>query len=104
MEVVEIVSYYIYEDAKRMEVSFRFSIDSEDEIRNDIINLDEADEYGYPIIESGSDFFDVDEYDVDDDEFDTFDEFETIDEDMLLSFLNEYYIVNPNKVPKLESL
>ena len=31
MEIVDLITYYIYEDTKRMEVSFRLNIDSEDE-------------------------------------------------------------------------
>ena len=29
-------------------------------------------------------------------------DFETIDEDTLISYLNEYYIVNPDRLPKSE--
>jgi hypothetical protein len=82
-----------------MEIAFRLTIDSEDEVRNDIINLDESKEYGYNLIEESYDFFDMSEYE--DDEFE--DEFPTIDEDSLMSFLNEYYIVNPEKLPKVET-
>ena len=42
MEIVDLISYYIYEDTKRMEVSFRLNSDSEDEMRSDVINLDEC--------------------------------------------------------------
>lgn len=100
MEVVEIVSYYVYEDTKRIEVSFRLNTDSEDEMRNDIINLDESKEYGYTLIEENFDFFDMSEYE--DDTFEDLEDFQSIDEDLLLSFLNEYYIVNPDKLPKSE--
>ncbi len=100
MEIVEIVSYYVYEDTKRIEVSFRLNTDSEDEMRNDIINLDESKEYGYTLIEENFDFFDMSEYE--DDTFEDFEDFQSIDEDLLLSFLNEYYIVNPDKLPKSE--
>jgi hypothetical protein len=100
MEIVEIVSYYVYEDTKRIEVSFRLNTDSEDEMRNDIINLDESKEYGYTLIEENFDFFDMSEYE--DETFEDFEDFQSIDEDLLLSFLNEYYIVNPDKLPKSE--
>lgn len=82
-----------------MEITFRLTSDSEDEVRNDIINLDESKEYGYKLIDESLDFFDLSEYD--EEEFE--DEFPTIDEDVLLSFLNEYYIVNPTKLPKVET-
>ena len=41
MEIKEILSYYFDQDTKRMDVSFRLTIDSEDEIRNDILKLEE---------------------------------------------------------------
>lgn len=100
MEIVDLISYYIYEDTKRMEISFRLNIDSEDEMRSDIINLDESKEYGYNIIEESLDFFDLSDYE--EDEFDDIEDFQNVDEDMLIQFLNEYYIVNPDKLPKTE--
>lgn len=100
MEIVELISYYIYEDTKRIEISFRLNIDSEDEMRSDIINLDESKEYGYTLIEESFDFFDMSEYE--DEGLEDLEDFQTVDEDMLISFLNEYYIVNPDKLPKTE--
>lgn len=100
MEIQEIVSYYIYEDSNTIEVSFRLSIDSEDEVRNDIINLNEAQDFGFDLIQENYDF--LTEY-VEDDEFDGFDdEFKTVDEDILMNFMNEYYIINPDRLPKSE--
>jgi hypothetical protein len=100
MEIRELVSYYLYEDTKRIEVEFRLSLDSEDEVRNDIINLEEAEDFGYNLIENNNDFFQFDDEDGDED----FDDFVDVDEDSLISFLNEYYIVNPDKLPKTEML
>jgi hypothetical protein len=100
MEIVDIVSYYLYEDTKRIEVSFRLNTDSEDEMRSDIINLDESKEYGYTLIEENFDFFDMSEYE--EDGFEDLEDFQSIDEDLLVTFLNEYYIVNPDKLPKSE--
>jgi hypothetical protein len=97
MEVNEIISYYIHESSRRIEVSFRLISDNEDEVRNDIISIDEAEQYGYNLILEDFDLFE--EFD---DEFDDFDDFETIDEETLITYLNEYYIVNPNKLPKPE--
>jgi hypothetical protein len=97
MEIQEIISYYLYEETKRLEVSFRLSIDADDEIRNDVINLDDSKEFGYKIVEESLDFFTFDEEFEEDEE-----DFQTIDEDILLSFLNEYYIVYPDKLPKTE--
>lgn len=97
MEIQEIVSYYLYEETKRIEVSFRLTTDSEDEIRNDVINLDDSKEFGYNLIQESTDFFNFDD-DFDEDDSD----FQSIDEDLLLSFLNEYYIVNQDKLPRVE--
>ncbi len=100
MEIQEIVSYYIYEDSNTIEVSFRLSIDSEDEIRTDIISLNEANDFGFDLVQENYDF--LTEY-VEDDEFDDFgDEFKSVDEDLLISFMNEYYIINPKRLPKSE--
>jgi hypothetical protein len=97
MEIQELISYYLYEETKRIEVSFRLTLDSEDEIRNDVINLDEAKDFGYELLQDTFDFFDPD-----DDFEEDIEDFQTIDEDILLSFLNEYYVVNPEKLPKVE--
>jgi hypothetical protein len=69
-------------------------------MRSDVINLDESKEYGYTIIEENLDFFDLSDYE--EDEFDDIEDFQSIDEDTLIQFLNEYYIVNPDKLPKTE--
>lgn len=98
MEIQEIVSYYLFEDSRKVEVSFRLTIDSEDEIRNDIIDVDEAKDFGYILIEE-----EIDDLFIDDDDSEFYDdEFITVDEIQLLDFLNEYYIVNPNQLPKIE--
>ena len=99
MEIRELVSYYVYEDTKRIEVTFKLTLDSEDEVRNDIINLEEAEEFGYKLINDNNDFFQFD-----DEEEEDFDDFIDMDEDLLINFLNEYYIVNPTKLPKTEIL
>lgn len=100
MEVSEIVSYYIHENSRRIEVSFRMMNDGEDEVRNDLISIDEAEEFGYDLIQEAFDLYDDD--DEEEEEFDDFEDFDTIDEEMLISYLNEYYIVNPKKLPKPE--
>jgi len=101
MEIRELVSYYLYEDTKRIEVTFKLSLDSEDEVRNDIINLEDAEEFGYNLIDDSNDFFQFDDEEEDDEDFG---DFVDIDEDLLISFLNEYYIIYPDKLPKTEIL
>lgn len=98
MEIQEIVSYYLFEDSRKVEVSFRLTIDSEDEIRNDIVDVDEAKDFGYILIEE-----ELDDLFIDDDDSEFYnDGFMIVDEMQLLDFLNEYYIVNPNQLPKIE--
>jgi hypothetical protein len=99
MEVSEIVSYYIHENTRSLEVSFRLSNDEDDEIRNDIISILEAEDFGYNLIQEGFELFDDEDEELYDDEFDDFD---SIDEETLTTYLNEYYIVNPDKLPKPE--
>ena len=82
-----------------MEVSFRLSSDDDDEIRNDIISIIEAEDFGYNLIQEGFELFDDEDEELYDDEFDDFD---SIDEETLTTYLNEYYIVNPDKLPKPE--
>ena len=99
MEIKEIISYYLNGDTNIIEVSFRTIEDEEDELRNDTIDYTIVEEYGFDLITESFDFFD------DDDDFEggIFEE-ETIelDEDELIVFLNEYYLINPSQLPKSE--
>jgi hypothetical protein len=99
MEIKEIISYYIHEDTRTLEVSFTLMKDNEDEVRNDLISIDEAENFGYNLIQTDFDLFDGDE--IEEDEIEE-DDFETIDEETLMTYLNEYYIVNPDRLPKSE--
>ena len=99
MEIKEIISYYLNGDTNIIEVSFRTIDDEEDVLRNDTIDYTIVEEYGFDLITESFDFFD----DVDDFEGGIFEE-ETIelDEDELIVFLNEYYLINPSQLPKSE--
>jgi len=99
MEIQELIFYYLHEDTRTLEVNFRLTIDSEDEFRSDIIDLTETDNFGYNIITDDLEILNEysDEDTIDEDEWG---DVEVIDEEILLSFLNEYYIVNPDKLPK----
>lgn len=96
MEIQELIFFYLHENTTTIEVQFRLNIDSEDEVRTDYINLNEASDFGYELIVE-----DYDQSEDDEDEFYWLDS-PSVDEDILLSFLNEYYIVNPDKLPKTE--
>ena len=97
MEIVEIVSSFLNPTSNIMEVSFRTMDDNDDVIRIDNINYNISKEYGYELMSESFDFFDDD---FDEDELDN-EKFE-LDEDELISFLNEYYEVNPNNLPSAE--
>ena len=100
MEIKEIISYYLNKDTNIIEVSFRTIDDEEDVLRNDTINYDIVEEYGFDLVTESFDFFEDDEDDFMGDFYD--DEKIELDEDELLSFLNEYYMVNPKQLPKSE--
>lgn len=99
MEIVEIISYSVNVKKNILEVSFRTMDDDDDVMREDRMDYSLAEEYGYELEEEDFDLF----FDMDDDE-----EFEEdvdineilLDEDQLISFLNEYYTVNPKSLPK----
>jgi hypothetical protein len=97
MEIKEIVSYYFNNGTNLVDVSFRTIEDEEDIVRIDTIDYSVIESYGFDLIAESFDFFDDD---LEDDLFE-----ETIielDEDILISFLNEYYIVNPDSIPDPE--
>lgn len=99
MEIVEIISYYVHEQTQMIEVSFRTTSDSEEEFRNDIISLRDAKDYGYNLIDDDLSLL-LDE-DIEEEDFE---DFLSIDEDSLISYLNEYYLLNPDKLPQQELL
>ena len=95
MEIVEIISYYVNHSTDTIEVKFRLNEDNSDEIRIDEIELSESEDFGYVLITEDLDFYDEDdEYDIDTDNLE-----EGVDEDELVSFLNEYYMIYPERLP-----
>lgn len=106
MEIKELVSYYINESSKTLDISFRLINDGDDEVRTDSVELDEVKSFGYnfdnfnenPLTE----IYDEDDEDVDDlfGSFFNTEEYFDSEEDDIKSFLEEYYLVYPNKLPK----
>jgi hypothetical protein len=95
MEIIEIVSYH--QNEKITEVVFRAVNDDEDMVRTDEIENTYFDEFGYGFLAPVSDFlFEDEDYEGDDDFLDY------IDEDDLMSFLYEFYVVYPEKLPPSE--
>ncbi len=97
MEIKQIVSYYFNNETNLVEVSFRTIDDEEDVVRVDTIDYSVIESYGFDLITESFDFFDDD---LEDDSYE--EEKVELDEDELITFLNEYYIVNPNLIPKPE--
>lgn len=98
MEIKEIVSYFLNQETNILEVSFRTIGDSDDVIRTGNINFSVVDEYGF-IVELENPIINDD---IDEDELWERNYFPELNEEELLSFLNEYYEVNPNEIPETE--
>lgn len=92
MEVVEVIFYQINHKDDTITVEFRINEDSSSETRLDTIDLKEADDFGFKLITEDSEFFE----DEDEDGFDLDD----VNEDELLSFLNEYYMIYSDRLPQ----
>ena len=100
MEVIEIVSHFVNRDSNVLRVEFRCMGDELDEVRTDVIEYTYVEEFGYDGGLDYDEFFD--EYEEDEWDYDDDDE-EFMDEETLLAFLNEYYVVYP-KLPDAEQL
>lgn len=98
MEIKEIVSYFMNSESNIIDVSFRTIDDSEDVLRTDNIDYSIAEDYGFNLVTESLDFFGDD---FEDDEFVNEEKIE-LDEDELISFLNEYYTINSENLPKAE--
>ena len=94
MEIVEIISYFINHSTDTIDVRFKFNNDEDDEIRVDVIDLKESDDFGYSLIVEDFDLF-IDDEDEDDNLLE-----DNVDEIELLAFLNEYYLIYPEKIPQ----
>lgn len=98
MEINEVVSYFLNRDTNILEISFRTIEDSDDIVRVDNIDFSLTEEYGFDLITDTFDFFDGD-FDDDIDDDNEISEVE-LDEDELISFLNEYYTIHPEYIPE----
>ena len=97
MEIKEIVSYFLNAETNILEVSFRTIDDNEEVLRNDNIDYTIVGDYGFDLVTESFDFFE--------DEFkdDLFEEEKVeLDEEELIIFLNEYYTINSDTLPKAE--
>lgn len=96
MEVAKIISHHIDKVQNIIIVEFKLFDDDDDVVREDFIEYSYFDEFGY-----GND------NNIKDDKFEK-DEWEDdsigyiSDEEKLIYFLNEYYVVHPKNLPKSE--
>jgi hypothetical protein len=97
MEVIEIISHYIDKNKNLISVEFRTSSDDDDMVREDMIEYSYYEEFGYDEKSVFDLFEELDDLEDDwgDDEYDYIN-----NEDSIISFLNEYYVVYPKKLPK----
>lgn len=99
MEIKEIVSYYVDVQNEILEVSFRTTEDEDEYIRQDEIDLTETKDFAYSLNINLNEFNLMEEEDSED--FYDFEEVEISDEE-IISFLNEYYTVHSDRLPKSE--
>jgi hypothetical protein len=104
MEIKEIVNHYVNFTNDILEVSFRTIDDADNELRNAEIPVVEIIAFGYDFIKNDSNILDAFDDDEDDDFFDdiTMIKDESLDIYDLTQFLNEYYLVYPDLLPKKE--
>ena len=96
MEVKELVDVFVHENL--IEVHFRMTNDDEDVIRVDEFEFGVFDDYGYLVLNEEQTLF---EYDDENDSFDLDFLDAEVNEQELISFMNEYYIVTGD-LPKPE--
>jgi hypothetical protein len=96
MEVKELVDVFVHENL--IEVHFRMMNDDDDVIRVDEFEFGVFDDYGYPVLSQEQNLF---EYDDENDSFDLDFLDVEVNEQELISFMNEYYIVTGD-LPKPE--
>ena len=99
MEIKEIISYFLNPDTNVLDVSFRTIEDNEEVLRTDNIDYTYVEDYGFDLVSESFDFFDDDF--ADDEILGEEDKIE-LDEEELIIFLNEYYTINPDALPKSE--
>lgn len=97
MEIKEIISYFFGNESNIVEVVFRTIDDNDEVVRTDYIDYRIIENYGYNLVTESFDFFD-EEFEDDN----VSEEKIELDEDELISFLNEYYMLNPELLPKSE--
>jgi hypothetical protein len=99
MEVVDIISHHVDKTQNLIVVEFRILGDDDDVIREDFIEYSYYEEFGFDNNGNFNIFESMFDEEIDEWEDESYD---YMDEEKLISFLNEYYIVYPKKLPKAE--
>ena len=99
MEIKELRSFFINPSTETLNVEFNLETDGDDEIRIAEISLDEVLDFGYDFSTEEEDL--MEEFDEEEFDYDT-EEVNVVEESDVISFLNEYYVINPDKLPKPE--
>ena len=86
MEIKELTAFFVDKETNILDVTFRLIDDSDDIIRQDQIDYDLAEEYGYSIVPNHLSIPDDESIDNDIDEFEDID----VDKIELINFLTEY--------------
>jgi|TARA_R110001592_G_scaffold3085_2_gene17216 hypothetical protein len=99
MEIIEIISSYLNKSSNILRVEFR--IVNDESTRTDVIEYQYIEEFGY-YADGTMDVFE--DYDTNFDEWETWEDKEEgfIDDETLILFLNEYYVVFPDRIPEQE--
>lgn len=98
MEIKEILSYFVNIDTNMIEISFRIDKDGDDVFRSSSIDFKTAEEYGLDFGHEDYDYYSEEFEDMDIEE----DEEIKVEISELISFLNEYYEINPDDLPESE--
>lgn len=96
MEIREIISYSLDDTLEKLDVKFKLISDDDDEIRKDKINFDEIKNFGYEFLLENFDDFEDEE--IEDFLFEEFEE--DLNKEDIRAFLQEYYLIFPDKLPK----
>jgi hypothetical protein len=99
MEIREIIETTVKQPI--IEVKFRLNTDSDEVMRTVEFQITEIEEYGYTILTEDFNLFDIYEWDDDEDYKYSDDEFDdlNVDEEELISFMNEYFLINDHVPP-----
>jgi len=101
MEVVEIISSFVNKDNNILRVEFQMMGD--EGFRTDTIEFEYFEEFGFSESTVVDVFDNIDDDEEDDWGWDDEDENEVyVDDETMISFLNEYYVVFPDRIPNEE--